>query len=317
MFRSRRGSTATTTRPRSSCGATDCAIRSRARMRNACGTFGTTTTTGRPLEAPVRTPVRSGARGPCGWFDTPPADTATHPPRNDPMTARGIPSGGTCSRSHDADVATCPRNSSSAAPAWVPPPRCTPRATLWTTRSPVRIPSAPPPRSMDSSSSSTHVPTTPVAGGARRSSATPAAEHDAIKGVRRKIGPIFFEAPTRGRTPSRWAFDQTPFEHVARASAVSDLPPAEDMSSRAPSHPPTFALCWDCGERGASREQRGATGRTGASAEACAARSLEETREWPRVIREFVEVVNGREAGGGHPVVIRRRRRRKTATRWL
>ena len=161
------------------------------------------------------------------------------------------------------------------------------RATLWTTRSPVRIPSAPPPRSMDSSSSSYPRSTTPVAGGARRSS-PPRARIRRATASRKKIRPIFRGTEREDEPPIAMGVRPDSFEHVMRASAVSDLPPAEDMSSRAPSHPPTLALCWDCGDAEHPASSAARLAELVPSAEVRVARSLEETREWPRVIREFV-----------------------------
>ena len=293
-----------TPRPRSSCGATACVTRSRARMRNACGTFGTTTTTttGRPLQAPVRPPVRSGAPGPCAWCDTPPAATATHLPRTDPRTARGRPSGGTCSRSRDADAATRPRSSSSVAPAWAPPPRCTPRATLWTTPSPVRIPPAPTPRSTASSSSSSPRSTTPVAGAARRSSPPPSAATTPPRPAR-KSDPSSRHR-TRRRTPHRDG-RSTGLLRTRHArergfgSALGGGYVVEGVFASADA-----GVVLGLRRRDAPRSSAARLAELVPSARVRVARSLEETREWPRMIRDFVGVVDGWEAGGGTPVVI-------------
>ena len=105
---------------------------------------------------------------------------------------------------------------------------------------------------------------------------------------RKKIRPIFRGTEREDEPPIAMGVRPDSFEHVMRASAVSDLPSAEDMSSRASSHPPTLALCWDCGDATHPGSSAARLAELVPSARVRVARSLEETREWPRMIRDFV-----------------------------
>ena len=128
---------------------------------------------------------------------------------------------------------------------------------------------------------------------------------------RKKIRPIFRGTEREDEPPIAMGVRPDSFEHVMRASAVSDLP-RRRTCRRGRLLIRRRSRCVGTAETRRIREQRGATGRTGAErggSRRAVARGDARVAEGDTGVRRGV--VNGREAGGGTPVVIAARRRRK------